>query len=322
MKKLMALVAALAVAVTLEAVQAQFSYQGVLKDTNGTPLTGFKTIEVRLYNSTSASLSAALWGHKYTVTLDQNGLFNIEVSDNTGTAIINKKLDDVLLNNETVYIGIKMDGSSGEIVPRQKLLPVPFAAVAANVSRASGNFTVTGKLTAGSAAFSGKVDANTLTVSKSISAGSLTSKGNATISGNLAVSGAITGFGIVPVGSIIMWNGAVNEIPTGWALCNGQNGTPDLRNRFVVGAGSSYTVGATGGEATHTLTVAEMPSHTHSYKFKGADLAGAFKKSNFFYCQKNPYDLSNTANTDSKGGGQPHNNLPPYYALCFIMRIN
>ena len=322
MKKLMALVAALTVAATLEAVQAQFSYQGVLKDTNNTPLTGFRTVEVCLYSA--ASGGSALWGRQYSVLLDQNGLFNIEVSDNDGTAIngLTRKLDDVFLNTESVYIGIKVDNSSGQIVPRQKLLPVPFAAVAANVSRASGNFTVSGKLTAGSAAFSGKVDANTLTVSKSISAGSLTSKGNATISGNLAVSGAITGFGIVPVKSIIMWNGAVNEIPTGWALCDGRNGTPDLRDRFVVGAGSSYAVGNKGGEATHTLTVAEMPSHTHSYKFKGADLAGAFKKSNFFYCQKNPYDLSNTASTDAKGGGQPHNNLPPYYALCFIMRIN
>ena len=322
MKRLLALVAALSVAATLEAVQAQFSYQGVLKDTNNTPLTGFRTIEVCLYSA--ATGGSALWGRKFNAQLDQDGLFNIEVSDSNGTGIngLTSKLDTVLANNESIYIGIKVDNSSGQIAPRQKLLSVPFAAVAANVSSASGNFKVSGKLTAASAAFSGKVDASTLTVSKSVSAGSLTSKGNATISGNLAVSGAITGFGIAPVGSIIMWNGAQNNIPTGWALCNGQNGTPDLRDRFVVGAGSSYAVGAKGGEATHKLTIDEMPSHTHSYKFKGADIAGAFKKDNFFYCQKNPYDLSNTKETEAKGGGKPHNNLPPYYALCFIMRVN
>ena len=50
-----------------------------------------------------------------------------------------------------------------------------------------------------------------------------------------------------PVGGIIMWSGTIAAIPTGWALCNGSNGTPDLRDRFVIGAGSTYAVGATGG---------------------------------------------------------------------------
>jgi microcystin-dependent protein len=72
-----------------------------------------------------------------------------------------------------------------------------------------------------------------------------------------------SGDGIIPKGGIIMWSGATGSIPEGWALCDGTNGTPDLRDRFIVGAGSSYSVGATGGEATHTLSIAEIPSHTH-----------------------------------------------------------
>lgn len=67
-----------------------------------------------------------------------------------------------------------------------------------------------------------------------------------------------------PTGGIIMWSGAINAIPSGWALCNGSNGTPDLRDRFVVGAGSSYAVGATGGNASTTLVEANLPAHTHS----------------------------------------------------------
>ena len=86
---------------------------------------------------------------------------------------------------------------------------------------------------------------------------------------------------LVPQGGIIMWSGAVANVPAGWALCNGANGTPDLRDRFVIGAGGTRAPGVTGGAAsgttssagahTHTgstggaaLTVAQLPSHTHT----------------------------------------------------------
>lgn len=65
--------------------------------------------------------------------------------------------------------------------------------------------------------------------------------------------------GYVPVGGIILWSGTVASIPTNWALCNGSNGTPDLRDRFVVGAGSTYTAGTSGG----SLTTATGGSHDH-----------------------------------------------------------
>lgn len=68
----------------------------------------------------------------------------------------------------------------------------------------------------------------------------------------------------IPVGVITMWSGAVDAIPTDWTLCNGENGTPDLRGRFIVGAGDDYNVGNTGGESTHTLAEAEMPAHNHT----------------------------------------------------------
>jgi microcystin-dependent protein len=68
----------------------------------------------------------------------------------------------------------------------------------------------------------------------------------------------------VPSGGIIMWSGSIAAIPTGWLLCNGSNSTPDLRDRFVVGAGSTYAVDATGGASTVTLSEANLPAHTHS----------------------------------------------------------
>lgn len=68
----------------------------------------------------------------------------------------------------------------------------------------------------------------------------------------------------VPSGVILLWSGSIVSIPTGWYLCDGSNSTPDLRNRFVVGAGGSYAVGASGGASTVTLSVANLPAHTHS----------------------------------------------------------
>lgn len=119
----------------------------------------------------------------------------------------------------------------------------------------------------------------------------------------------------VPQGGIILWSGAVAAIPDGWALCDGTKGTPDLRGRFVVGAGSAYTVGATGGEASHALTVDEMPRHSHGislYQNKPGE-----------YATTNAYPGPNQANgmTAYAGWGSPHENRPPYYALCYIMKL-
>jgi microcystin-dependent protein len=69
---------------------------------------------------------------------------------------------------------------------------------------------------------------------------------------------------LFPSGGIIMWSGAVNDIPVGWALRDGSNGTPDLRDRFIVGAGGSYNVGDTGGMKEVTLTTSQLPAHKHA----------------------------------------------------------
>lgn len=78
---------------------------------------------------------------------------------------------------------------------------------------------------------------------------------------------------LTPVGAIIMWGGNINEIPTGWKLCDGTNGTPDLRSRFVVGYNPSEAdynaIGKTGGAKDVTLTEAQMPSHGHTTELAG-----------------------------------------------------
>lgn len=116
----------------------------------------------------------------------------------------------------------------------------------------------------------------------------------------------------MPSGGIILWSGSVASIPSGWFLCNGANSTPDLRDRFVVGAGSGYAVGATGGEATHVLTEAEMPAHTHSVGLAtNGDQDGSGSNGAIY---------GSGMETGSKGSGNAHENRPPYYALAYIMK--
>ncbi len=122
----------------------------------------------------------------------------------------------------------------------------------------------------------------------------------------------------VPTGAILIWSGSVNNIPDGWALCDGTNGTPDLRDRFVLGAGLSYSVGAVGGEQEHTLTIAEMPSHNHTVQFTHWKDGGG---GDTVTDPINPNSGNLYIPTSYTGGNQPHNNMPPYYSLCYIMRI-
>ncbi|TDN70405.1 hypothetical protein [Paraburkholderia sp. BL10I2N1] len=70
-------------------------------------------------------------------------------------------------------------------------------------------------------------------------------------------------------GIIALWSGSVATIPAHWHLCDGTTGTPDLRNRFIVGAGSTYAVAATGGAATYSLTVSQLPAHGHGVSDPG-----------------------------------------------------
>lgn len=122
----------------------------------------------------------------------------------------------------------------------------------------------------------------------------------------------------LPSGIICMWSGAANAIPSGWYLCNGSNGTPDLRNRFIVGAGSTYAVGNTGGANTVTLTVNQIPSHSHIIPKRGSSSVGSIWSASSW--TNNTMDANNNWETTSTGGGSSHENRPPYYALCFIMK--
>jgi len=168
-------------------------------------------------------------------------------------------------------------------------------------------------------------------------------------------SNVFEGFGINPIGGIIMWSGAVNNIPDGWLLCNGQqivggslNGqnTPNLSGRFVVGVGNNGTtnyptVGDTGGEDEHVLTVNEMPNHDHGGEtaldggsdqtftdnFRGTEGVaglggGRTVGSNGTSNQEETISApDHTHDIAAQGGGQAHENRPAYYVIAYIMRV-
>ncbi len=136
----------------------------------------------------------------------------------------------------------------------------------------------------------------------------------------------------VPSGAILMWSGSIASIPSGWALCNGTNGTPDLRDRFIVGAGSSYNVGATGGSKdaivvghTHTGTAASGGGGQSFVTGRGASDSGSgtgiFSNGSFLANYASTSAHSHSLTINSTGSSGTNANLPPYYALAFIMKI-
>ncbi|MDJ0713962.1 MAG: hypothetical protein QNJ54_07055 [Prochloraceae cyanobacterium] len=127
----------------------------------------------------------------------------------------------------------------------------------------------------------------------------------------------------LPSGTILMWSGQVSNIPDGWALCNGQNSTPDLRDRFIVAAGNSYQPQQKGGQATVTLRINQIPSHNHTngnFKY----LLQSTGTSTYHGASDNTPgepNLLKMGEMRTSGGDGAHENRPPYYALCFIMKL-
>ena len=121
----------------------------------------------------------------------------------------------------------------------------------------------------------------------------------------------------MPVGSIIMYNGKAEEIPSGWAICNGENGTPNLIDRFIL---ASTYAGGTGGQAQITLSVSQLPPHRHRLK-----KCWYGKSDNADDRQVVRWDDSVSTNdqilTEETGFGLPINIMPPYYRLIYIMKV-
>jgi microcystin-dependent protein len=185
--------------------------------------------------------------------------------------------------------------------------------------------------------------------------GTITSSGTLAVTGNLTLDGASgtasttvltsAGSGATPTwaspfpsGMIVLWSGSTGSIPSGWVLCNGSNSTPDLRDRFVVGAGSTYSVDATGGSATVTpsgtnagtaLSESQLPAHNHTTTITFTNGTTSSSSSTRLAGGGATTLGTQTYDTDNTGSGATHThtftgdsqtNLPPYYALAYIMK--
>lgn len=176
---------------------------------------------------------------------------------------------------------------------------------------------------------------------------------------------------VLPYGSIIMWYGSVATVPTGWQLCNGSNGTPDLRDRFVVGSGSSYTPGTIGGATSVALSTSNLPSHDHSFSGSGSTSSAGGHSHGISISITDPghshtvhanpggsggafgggtssaatnigtststtgisasgsassvgdhsHSVSVSGTVGSTGSGTSFSTMPPYFAVCYIMKM-
>ncbi|WP_299210103.1 hypothetical protein [uncultured Dokdonia sp.] len=178
-----------------------------------------------------------------------------------------------------------------------------------------------------------QTDAITILPNGNVGIGAMTPTQKLDVNGNIRVSGNINAQGTVQAqqlsvtsiinttrgkiqennndlitkGTIIMWHGDTTTIPKGWAICNGNNDTPDLRNQFIVDAGESYSVNNTRGQARVALTVAEMPRHSHSVFTGVRDMGNSYDRDSK---GRHPahWDGSTRQTTSTQGSGNSHEN--------------
>ena len=288
-----------------EPIGTAFTYQGFLVD-NKKPAEGQYDFQFRLFNT---DVGDNVVGSNDVNALDVNdGYFALELDFGDGIFTGDKRWLQISTRKSAV------GGNYTPLAPRLELTLTPYALYALSAEDAN---TVDGH------------DANAFALSnhdhndRYYTEAELQSSGSADVNW-YNLSGVPTGFadgvddvGGVPLGVIVMWSGSIDDIPEGWALCDGgvHNGvqTPDLRDMFIVGAGNSYDVNDIGGAAFHTLTIAEIPPHTHTESGHGGWPGCA--------CGGDPVGHSQTTQTGSTGDNQPHENRPPFYALAFIMHI-
>ena len=346
-------------------VPTQLSYQGFLTDSTGVPYGNtapvVKTVNFRIWDvpidgTTSANVK---WSEQQLVTVDK-GYFSVilgqgsSLGDGKYLADLTSIFSGAGASDRYLETQLVADANQATLVtllPRTRFMASPYAMLskAANgLVDSSGNYTMQAD-PSGGYRINGILSATSASVSGSVQAGSITVANNLTAATVTATSFA--GFGTIPLGGIIMWSGATTAIPSGWALCNGATVsgklTPNLQDKFIVGAGSSYAVATSGGATTATLTASMIPDHKHQFKdtvwgenntggygWGPEGLGSGWDMANNMIGSKSGYDLDNnlswvyrttfyarSVTTSPATANDPVPTVPPYYALAFIKRL-
>jgi hypothetical protein len=260
-------------------------------------------------NSAVRQIICPLVEKTYVVTNNTTGGFAITIGGATGTTVSIPNGVTAQVYSDGINFYSSQTGSAGNF------------AVSGNLS-VSGTTALTGALSGTTGVFSGTVALGGTPTAPTAAVGTNTTQ--------IATTAFVLANG-VPSGAIIMWSGSIASIPSGWLLCNGSSGTPDLRDRFVVGAGSTYAVAATGGSAnatlvshTHTASVTD-PGHLHTYTRGGTDTVSGggitIQTNSSLPSQNTSTAFTGISVTNSTEGSSATNaNLPPYYALAYIMK--
>ena len=357
-------------------------YQGMLVNGDGVmlgkPTPGNYDVIFRIFDD--AAGGGLLWSEQQTVTVDAGqfsvqlglgGVVGTEPRPALGTLFRSLTASDRYL--EMTVKGVGPGRADSTMLPRVRMLPSAYALVsqyARTTERLlnSGNGGVVSVV-------GNRVGINATNPTTALQVGGNVRVSHAVVRGNFrargaAKSGSWTGAGAVPIGTVVMWSGSATERPSGWALCDGSlvNGlrTPDLRGRFVLGAGAGpgrteRRVGETGGAEAVALTMTEVPSHSHFMDppQRFTEMGGehsheisteAHNANSVFAANPPPFnnfpnggggvsstrqwlettrggnhdhwvDLPPAESATSGGGGQPHPNMPPFYVLAYIVRV-
>lgn len=298
----------------------EWEHVGRIADGNGAPVTGAKTLEVRLYGA--AEGGDVLWGRQAPVLLDGAGNFSVRLLDALPAleGAPESTLAGVLLAGP-VWIECSLAGEPSAMQPRAAVAAAPYALFAGAAAGADSDFAV-----AASLVVAGETRVTDFSARDATSGGPVTVTGALSVDGNLSAAGGLKaavldGVGPMPVGAVILWYGDSQDLPEGWAVCG------ELAGRFPVGAGNLYKAGDTGGVAKVSLTMDQMPSHSHTIISHSSDdeyKKGTDKNRGVYHGYADSateYTGGDASIGGKSGNGMEHENLPQYRALHYIQRV-